>query len=377
LKLLKLLAFLCIVGFIVYFFYGETYQDAGLKGVQEEISNDFVQLKENPKLQAITDTVKQEITLFYNQIMNKENTDTSLENGETVEKPTLHSPEQQDFSIHNIEIGDNKSFVEGELGSSKRISMNEYGINWHTYHQNYQNFLMVAYNDKEQVIGLYTNQDLLTSSYHLTMQNNQEDVREKLGKPIEGIRKGFTIYQTAHNNEYDTYLFDQNYVTIFYDLHQENKITGIQIITESMEKRKDGFYGKASDQLRNGLEYQLFDLTNASRVVHGKPILTWIDEAQETARAHSKDMAVNQYFSHDNLRGESPFDRLTNDGISYRTAGENLASGQTSSIFAHEGLMNSSGHRKNILHNDFKQLTVGVAFDDENKPYYTENFITK
>ena len=62
-------------------------------------------------------------------------------------------------------------------------------------------------------------------------------------------------------------------------------------------------------------------------------------------------------------------------GITYITAGENIASGQFSSIFAHEALMNSPGHRKNILGN-YKYIGVGVDFGGRYKIYYTENFYT-
>ena len=93
----------------------------------------------------------------------------------------------------------------------------------------------------------------------------------------------------------------------------------------------------------------MFDLTNATRVEHGLHPLSWDDHVKLTARDHSTDMAINQYFDHTNLKGESPFDRMEEDQISFRTAGENLAAGQISSIFAHEGLMNSIGHRENIL----------------------------
>ena len=65
-----------------------------------------------------------------------------------------------------------------------------------------------------------------------------------------------------------------------------------------------------------------------------------------TARKHSLDMAENDYFSHENKQGKSPFDRMKDDGIRFRGAGENLAYGQSSSIFAHEGLMNSRPPRK-------------------------------
>lgn len=84
----------------------------------------------------------------------------------------------------------------------------------------------------------------------------------------------------------------------------------------------------------------------------------------------------NNYFSHTNLNGQSPFDRMTEDNFAYRMEGENLATGQTSSIFVHEGLMNSLGHRKNILQTDFI-IGVGVAFNKDSRPYFTENFLTK
>ncbi|MEH7383070.1 CAP domain-containing protein [Bacillus sp. JJ1533] len=88
-------------------------------------------------------------------------------------------------------------------------------------------------------------------------------------------------------------------------------------------------------------------------------------------------MAENNYFSHTNLQGLSPFDRMLEDEILFSIAGENLAYGQFSSIFAHEGLMNSMGHRENILKKEYKYLGVGVAFNTESHPYYTENFYTK
>jgi len=49
------------------------------------------------------------------------------------------------------------------------------------------------------------------------------------------------------------------------------------------------------------------------------------DEIAKVARAHSEDMVLNNYFSHTNLQGESPFDRMKKAGISYSSAGENIA----------------------------------------------------
>ena len=60
-------------------------------------------------------------------------------------------------------------------------------------------------------------------------------------------------------------------------------------------------------------------------------------------------MLDNNYFDHINKQGETPFDRMEKEGVKYISAGENIASGQFNAIYAHEALMNSKGHRKNIL----------------------------
>ncbi|MNI29817.1 Cysteine-rich secretory protein family protein [compost metagenome] len=86
-------------------------------------------------------------------------------------------------------------------------------------------------------------------------------------------------------------------------------------------------------------------------------------------------MSDQDYFSHTNLTGQSPFDRMDQDGIKYKSAAENIATGQTSAIFAHQGWMNSEGHRKNLLGN-FTHLSVGVAFGGSMHINYTQNFMT-
>ncbi|WHX98379.1 CAP-associated domain-containing protein [Neobacillus sp. DY30] len=290
-------------------------------------------------------------------------------------KVELTPPTQQTFSIHNIELGNTKSDIEHNLGLANRISLNEYGTNWHAYHANYHNFFMVMYDNNNQAAGLYTNQDLLTSTNGIKIGTSlKESVRNILGEPITKVQKGMVIYQLQEESDNDLFLLDDAYVTIFYDKHENNTVTAIQIISKTMEDHKKDFYTEASQSLKEGFEYQMFDLTNAARVNHQLPILTWDDHVRETAREHSADMAENDYFDHKNLEGQSPFDRMKEDAVAFHTAGENLAYGQLSSIFAHEGLMNSLGHRENILRQDYEYLGVGVAFNEKSQPYYTQNY---
>jgi len=79
----------------------------------------------------------------------------------------------------------------------------------------------------------------------------------------------------------------------------------------------------------------------------------------EVGRAHSQDMFARGYFSHYTPEGESPFDRMDKAAIVYTYAGENLALAPSTDL-AMQGLMNSPGHRANILNPHFNKIGVGV-----------------
>ena len=367
-----------VIGIIVYFAWPFiiNFKDTGSL---DEFKTELNSLKENPELWAALDEFHRGINQFLVKLDEKKNELT--ENGEnafpTAEKPELAVPAEQTFSVLNVELNDTKAEAEKQLGPPGRTTSNEYGTKWHAYHDNFQNFIMISYTDDGKVNGLYTNQDLISSKNGIKYGLAKDNVRKALGDPLTEIRKGLVFYQFQKDQDYDVYQLDGSYVTIFYDKHKNNTVTAIQIISEQLEKSKAGFYTEASAALKDGFEYQLFDLTNAARVKNGLQVLKWDDQVRVTARKHSVDMAENNYFSHTNLEGESPFDRMEEDRITFSVAGENLAFGQFSSIFAHEGLMNSLGHRENILKPDFELLGVGVAFGPKFEPYFTENFYTK
>src|SRR5699024_1169782 len=253
---------------------------------------------------------------------------------ELAEKIELSIPVEHAFSIGNIEIGDNKDKVSQLYGEAMRDSKNEYGLNWFTYHENYQNFIMVAYDEEEIVRGLFTNQDLFSSQFDINMGDTRMTVTETLGEPEELIHYNRFSYQINSEGEHDVYLIDGSYLTIFYDIHDDNRITAIQLIDQDLEATKDTLYPSSSEALKEGFEYQLFDLTNATRVNHDLSILEWDEDVSEAARKHSADMVENHFFSHTNLQNKTFQDRLLEDEITFTQAGENLAYGQLSSIFA-------------------------------------------
>jgi uncharacterized protein YkwD len=108
------------------------------------------------------------------------------------------------------------------------------------------------------------------------------------------------------------------------------------------------------------LEAQMLELVNEERAKAGLDPLVPDPELTEVARRHAADMFARGYFAHRSPDGLDPFDRINAAGISFQTAGENLALAPTVSI-AHRGLMNSPGHRANILNTDFGRAGIGIV----------------
>jgi uncharacterized protein YkwD len=285
----------------------------------------------------------------------------------------LKVPSKQEFALNNIQMNMTKEQVESKIGKAQRITTNEYGTKWYSYHtKDYHDFVMVSYIDNK-VNGLYTNQNLISSQSQIKYGSPKNVVRQRLGKPITEKRKGNVLYQ-IDNKEYDTFKKHNIYTTAFYDKHNNNNLTSLLLVSNQMENRLRSQYGAPSDDLQKSFELQNFDLVNAERVQHNLSTLTYNATISNIARKHSKDMAKQNYFDHTDLNGNSPFDRLKSDNIDFNAAGENLAYGQVDSIYAHEGLMNSLGHRKNILRPSYNKLGVGVAFNSDKQPYWTENY---
>ena len=91
------------------------------------------------------------------------------------------------------------------------------------------------------------------------------------------------------------------------------------------------------------------------------------------ARDHSLEMFQLDYFSHNSPTSGSPFDRMHAAGIPFGVAGENLAYAPNVDI-AHQGLMNSPGHRANILRPEFGHIGIGVIRSQVQGSMFTQDF---
>ena len=124
-------------------------------------------------------------------------------------------------------------------------------------------------------------------------------------------------------------------------------------------------------------QQQVLDLVNAERTKRGIAALTLDSSLSSVATKKSQDMVNKNYFDHTSPTYGSPFDMMKQFGISYRTAGENIAKGQKTPQEVVTAWMNSEGHRKNILNPDFTNLGVGIAKDSNGTTYWTQMFIGK
>ncbi|MBI6864797.1 CAP domain-containing protein [Lysinibacillus fusiformis] len=124
----------------------------------------------------------------------------------------------------------------------------------------------------------------------------------------------------------------------------------------------------------NAFEQEVVKLTNAERTKAGLSPLQTDDKLMAAAREKSQDMQSNNYFSHTSPTFGSPFDRMKALGITYKSAGENIAQGQRSPQEVVQAWMDSPGHRANILNGKFTHIGVGYV---KSGNYWTQQFITK
>ena len=121
-------------------------------------------------------------------------------------------------------------------------------------------------------------------------------------------------------------------------------------------------------------ENEVIRLVNEIRVKNGLNELEADWELSRVARYKSQDMKDNNYFSHTSPVYGSPFEMIKHFGLSYKSAGENIAKGQTSPQAVVNAWMNSSGHRANILNKSYTKIGVGYV---KSGNYWTQMFIGK
>lgn len=285
-------------------------------------------------------------------------------------------------------IGQNVQALEKEMGKPKRIDPSIYGYDWYIYNQDYQRYVQIGVQNNRVVTVYAIGQDLNIAPF-------------EIGQPVEEI---FNTYYIDANIDIklkgNSYRFELNdtdlnlrpliqlgdiYAQLYIDKFTGN-LSSIRFIDGEtiIKQRPYGlvYRGQLIDppvpseslwkSVEDGEEKEIFDLTNVIRLRHGLKPLKWDEKTANVAYEHSKDMAINDDFSHTSKKYGSLSDRLKTAKVVFQTAGENIAANYNDGPAVVEGWLNSKGHRDSLLNKDFTYLGVGVY-----QKYYTQNFIQK
>lgn len=173
-------------------------------------------------------------------------------------------------------------------------------------------------------------------------------------------------------NDYDA---PEGYrVTAYYDDQNGDTLYAVLVLRSDMSIA----FSKLTDYSdMSALSKLNFYATNGVRAINGLPSYQWDETLAKAALAHSEEMAEKNYMDHNSYDGAEFYERFDEVGIRYWSAGENIDGGKSDVFDALDDWYNSkSGHRYNLLDEDFTHMGVGFAYgaDSRYKFYGTQDF---
>lgn len=316
----------------------------------------------------------------YNYVNETRNGSISKGNKIVVEIPKTTEPEDTNTvseiattTLAGVKLNTSIKDLVAILGEPTRKAKTPYIYDWYVYNKDGKHYRYAIADNK--VVGFYSNSLGVFAGgkdYEIG-RDNEATVRKK-----QAYTSSVTIVNTFN-------IVDESYtLELMFDPYTSNKdVDSMLLMDKSYLEKPASSSGSGGvtfglvnapgtsldTQVMKDLELGVFDITNAYRYKHGLTTpLKWSPEANKSAYLHSKEMYEHQNLEHNSLDGRTPFDRMTEQGISYYTAGENIASGYPDDITVMSAWISSKGHRDNILYPDFTHLGVGVY------SYYTQNF---
>lgn len=303
-------------------------------------------------------------------------------------------PEKQEEFKYNLKgsiyevIGLEEEVILERYGQPDRRDQSPYGYKWWVY-KDKDVYTQIGI-EGGQAVTLYTVGPKISAAPLLT------------GEPYQEVQKTFEITNSVDvdfdNSSYQFKLSDKDvsqrpllslgndlYMQLYFDQFTE-RLSSIRLLTADvllMHQPYEVYYrGELPDhplilkrdwsRIQNGVEQQIFDITNMIRRRFEENPVEWHDKVSNVAFGHSQDMAINNYFSHISLEGNGLKERLKKNEVYYFSAGENIAAQYPDGPATVEGWLNSKGHREALLNEDYTHLGVGVY-----RYYYTQNFLQK
>lgn len=319
--------------------------------------------------------IEQKSTPKVDESLKKDITEQNISEG-------IEQPQQGVASLLGKDIEGLKKI----LGNPSRVDLSAYGFHWWIFN-----------NDPDQYIQAGVLNDKVVTAYGI---GPKVDVLPfKIGQPIEEIFSMNVIEPEVtfeyNGSSYKFELSEQDMNTrpvikmgdYFVQLYIDKFTSSVSSIRymdkETIIKQRPYemvYRGTLIEppmlsegdwvRIEAGQEKQILDITNAIRSRHELQLLEWDEKTAEVAYAHSKDMAIEDYFSHESEKYGDLSERLKAADILYEVAGENIAANYTDAPAVVEGWLNSESHREALLNEDFSHLGVGVY-----QKHYTQNFL--
>ena len=281
-------------------------------------------------------------------------------------------------------IGQSTDSIVEKYGEPIRIDRSAYGYEWWIYSPTVPIMFGVV---EGYITQVYTNAENIDITPYYIGQSVEDIYRMTIIDPEVSVTINDNIYMFTMSEE-DTrnrllVNLDTIYAQLYVDMEQ-GTLSGIrymdgktlvlhqpyemQFIGELIEKEAPSSF--LQFEINDGGGKQLLELTNTFRQKFGLRLLQSYDQLNTVAMAHSEDMFLQNYISHESPTYGSLKQRLEASSILYEEADENIAMAYYDAIEAIHGLMNSPNHRAMMLNNHYTHIGTGVYYN-----YYTQIFI--
>ncbi|WP_165967145.1 CAP domain-containing protein [Jeotgalibacillus sp. S-D1] len=320
-----------------------------------------------------------------NEILDNEFSDLSRQDSKSNTPPEISDGLTRPKSGLSIYIGKSAESFTGDWGEPDRIDPGQFKLDWMIYNRGPEGYMQVAL--KNGVVrGIFAfGEGLDVSPYYI-------------GQPIDEIYRfsmiNSEIVVENNDNVYQFELSEQDLQTRllipFGDIFAQilvdeftGKVLGIYYLDKEtlIEQRPYELVYRGElppldlkedyqREIDAANEQQIFDMTNVLRTQRGLNEMNWEEDVAKVARGHSENMYEDSFFANESPTEGTLADRLTEMGISFQEASENIASNYHHSFAVMHAWMNSSVHRETLLKEEFTHLGVGVY-----QLYFTQDFI--
>lgn len=322
------------------------------------------------------------LALFYfmdSRVKENEPLESPVKHGTAIPAPNKEIDEQtvgqrRPENGLSVYVGKDIELVIDAYGQPNRVEPSSFGYQWWIYSGETKMMVGVEGDKVNQVFSTDFNMDLSPFSIG---QNIEDIFRFTIIESEVNVQLEDNVYTfTLNSNDIKEKIlikYDDLFAQIYVDLEDGN-IEGVRFITPKMLVIHQPYDMEYTGELVNvklpssseqmevdrAVERQIFELTNIYREHNGVNPLEHDYWLSLLAQEHSKDMAIENYFSHESPSAGNLSERLKSSTIEHKRAGENIATNYVDAIDAVHGWLNSPAHRSVLLDAEMTEIGTGA-----------------